>query len=114
MRELVCNWQLWARGSIVVTRSDISSIFQEQFGEYHGNDGCYSIYCDSSTIIGSQDYYKSLEYLGLLVYYSAKMCRHRQNGLSYAPTKILTWMLREARGDLKATVGNYLTITLST
>ena len=31
---------------------------------------------------------------------------HRQNGLSYVPKKILTWMLREARGVLKATVGN--------
>ena len=30
----------------------------------------------------------------------------RQNGLSYVPKKILTWMLREARGGLKATVGN--------
>ena len=34
------------------------------------------------------------------------MSRHRQNGLSYVPKKILTWMLREARGGLKATVGN--------
>ena len=40
------------------------------------------------------------------MYYSAKTSRHRQNGLSYAPKKILTWMLREARGGLKATVGN--------
>ena len=45
-------------------------------------------------------------YLGLLVYSSAKTSRHRQNGLSYVPKKILTWMLREARGGLKATVGN--------
>ena len=44
--------------------------------------------------------------LGLLVYYSAKTSRHRQNGLSYVPKKILTWMLREAKGGLKATVGN--------
>ena len=40
------------------------------------------------------------------MYYSAKTSRHRQNGLSYVPKKILTWMLREARGGLKATVGN--------
>ena len=44
--------------------------------------------------------------LGLLVYYSAKTSRDRQNGLSYVPKKILTWMLREARGGLKATVDN--------
>ena len=43
---------------------------------------------------------------GLLVYYSAKTSRHRQNGLLYVPKKILTWMLREARGGLKATVSN--------
>ena len=40
------------------------------------------------------------------MYYSAKTSRHRQNGLSYVPKKILTWMLREARGGLKAIVGN--------
>ena len=40
------------------------------------------------------------------MYYSAKTSRHRQNGLSYVPKKILSWMLREARGGLKATVDN--------
>ena len=35
------------------------------------------------------------------MYYSARTSRHRQNGLSYVPKKILTWMLREARGALK-------------
>ena len=44
--------------------------------------------------------------MGLLVYYSAKTSRHRQNGLSYVPKKTLTWMLKEARGGLKAAVGN--------
>ena len=38
---------------------------------------------------------------------------HRQNGLSYVPKKIRTWMLREARGGLKATVGNRVTTRLS-
>ena len=33
----------------IVTRSDSESIFQKQFGEYHGDDGCYAIYFDSST-----------------------------------------------------------------
>ena len=40
------------------------------------------------------------------MYYSAKTIRHRQSGLSYVPKRILTWMLREARGGLKAIVGN--------
>ena len=40
------------------------------------------------------------------MYYSAKTSRHRQNALSYVPKKILTWMLREASGGLKAAVGN--------
>ena len=35
---------------------------------------------------------------------------HRQNGLSYVSKKILTWVLMEARGVLKATVCNNLTI----
>ena len=51
--------------------------------------------------------------LGLLVYYSAKTSRHRPNGLSYVPKKILTWMLRETRTGLKATVGNRVTTRLS-
>ena len=40
------------------------------------------------------------------MYYSAKTSRHRQNGLSYITKKILSWILREVRGGLKATVGN--------
>ena len=40
------------------------------------------------------------------MYYSSKTSRHRQNRLSYVPKKIFTWMLREARGGLKATAGN--------
>ena len=40
------------------------------------------------------------------MYYSTRTRRYRQNGLSYVPKKILTGMLREARGVLKATVGN--------
>ena len=40
------------------------------------------------------------------MYYSAKTTGHRQNGLSYVPKRILTWTLREARGGLKATVGD--------
>ena len=49
------------------------------------------------------------------MYYSAKTSKHRQNGLRYVPKKLLTWMLKKARGGLKATVGNrVLPITLST
>ena len=47
------------------------------------------------------------------MYYSMKTSRYRQNGLSYVPKKILTWMLREARGGLKATVGNRVAIRIS-
>ena len=38
-------------GSFAVTRSDNESIFQQQFDVYHGYDGCYSTYFDSSTIV---------------------------------------------------------------
>ena len=37
--------------SSAVTRSDSESIFQHFPGEYHGNDSCYLIYFDSSTIV---------------------------------------------------------------
>ena len=40
------------------------------------------------------------------MYHSVKTSRHRQNGLSYVSKKIPTWMLREAKGGLKATVDN--------
>ena len=91
-----------------MTRSDRESIFQQQFCEYHGYDGCYLIYFSSSTIVRLSGLLQkaSNEYLGSLVYYSAKMSRHRQNGLSYVPKKILTSILREAREGLKATVEN--------
>ena len=38
-------------GSSPVTRSDSESIFQQQLGENDGDDGCYSIYFDSDTIL---------------------------------------------------------------
>ena len=50
------------------------------------------------------------------MYYSAKMSRQRKNGSSFVPKKILTCVLREAGGGLRATVekkNNDLTITLS-
>ena len=40
------------------------------------------------------------------MYYSVKTSRPRQNGLSCVLKKILTWMLKEAWGGFKATVGN--------
>ena len=58
--------------------------------------------------LGSQDYYKKsrMTILGPAGVLSAKTSRNRQNGLSYVPNKILTWMISEARGSLKATVGS--------
>ena len=58
--------------------------------------------------LDSQVYYKKsrMTILGLAGVLFAKTSRNRQNGLSYVPKKILTWTLREARGGLKATVGN--------
>ena len=76
---------------------------------------CYSICFDITQSFGCQDYYnKSLMMiLGSLVYYSAKISRHRQYGLSFAPKKILTWVPREARGGLKATTDKRETTLLS-
>ena len=45
--------------------------------------------------------------------YSAITSRHRQDELSYVSKKILTWLLREAWGGLKSTVGNRVTTRLS-
>ena len=44
----------------------------------------------SAQSFGSQDYYNNL-LMTMLVYYSAKTSRHRQNGLSFVLKKILTW-----------------------
>ena len=83
--------------------------------KYHGDDGCYSILIEHIRK-AFRITIKSLgrRHLGLLVYNSAKMSRQRQNGLSYVPKKILNWMLVEARGGLKATEGNRVTIILIT
>ena len=45
--------------------------------------------------LGSQVYYKKsrMTILGLAGVLFAKTTRHRQNGLSYVPKEILTWML---------------------
>ena len=61
----------------------------------------------SAKLFGSQDYYnKSLmTILGLACVLFCKMSRHGQNGLSFVPKKILTWVPREARGGLKAIAG---------
>ena len=65
----------------------------------------------SAQSLGSQDCYKMsrMTILGLAGVLSASTSRDKQNGLSYVPKKILTWMVREARGGLKATVGNRVT-----
>ena len=46
------------------------------------------------------------------MYYSAKISRHRQNGLLFVTKKILTWVPREVRGGLKAIAGERLTTLL--
>ena len=97
-RTFVARWKNWyaagnfgqkrLRSSFAVIRSDSESIFQQQFSEYHGYDGCYSIYFDSST----QVYYKKsrMTILGLAgVLFCENEQRHIQNGLSYVPKKIL-------------------------
>ena len=65
--------------------------------------------------LGSQGYYKKsrMTILGLAGVLFWKTNRHKQNGLSYVPKKILIWMLREAERGLKATVGNTVTTRLS-
>ena len=47
-----------------------------------------------------------------MVYCSAKMSRHRQNGLSFVPKKIFIWVPREASGGLKVTAGKRVTTLL--
>ena len=61
----------------------------------------------AAQLLGSRDYYKKYR-LMIRGIAGVLLCEneHRQNGLSHDPKKILTWMLREARGDLKTTVGN--------
>ena len=61
----------------------------------------------STQSFSSQDYHnKSLmTILGLAGVLFCKMSRHGQNELSFVPKKILTWVPREARGDLKAITG---------
>ena len=62
----------------------------------------------AAQLLGSQDYYRKVSNDDTWAYW-CEQSRHRQNGLLYVPKKILTWMLREARGGLKAIVGNIVT-----
>ena len=67
----------------------------------------------SAQSFGSQDYYnKSLmAILGLAGVLFCKMSRHRQNGLlSFVLKKILTWVPKEATGDVKAITGKRLQV----
>ena len=61
----------------------------------------------SAQSFGSQDYYTKsiMTLLWLACVLFCEMSRHRQNGLSFVPKKIITWVAREAMGGLKATAG---------
>ena len=61
--------------------------------------------------LGSKDYYKKFQMtiLGLAGVLFCENEKAEPNGLSYVPKKILTWMLREAREGLKATVDSRVT-----
>ena len=66
--------------------------------------------------LGSQDYYKKSRMTMILGIAGVLFCENEQaqtKGLSYVPKKMFTWMLKEARGGLKATVGNRVTTRLS-
>ena len=47
--------------------------------------------------------------LGLPGVLFAKMSRHIQNGLSFVPNKMLSWVPRKARGVLKVTTNKTVT-----
>ena len=103
MRELVCNGQLWARAK---TASQLQGRTARSFSS---NSLVKTMEMTAATqSFGSQDYCKKsrMTILGLVGVLFYRTSRHKQNGLSYVPKKILIWMLREARGVLKATVCN--------
>ena len=59
----------------------------------------------SAQSFGSQDNKSLMTILGLAGVLFCKMSSHGQNGLSFVPKTILTWVPREARGGLKAIAG---------
>ena len=67
----------------------------------------------SAQSFGSQDYYNKtlMAILGLAGVLFCKISRHRQNGLlSFVLKKILTWLPKEATGDVKAITGKRLQV----
>ena len=115
MRELVCKGAtLGKRGS--ETASQLQGRTARAFS---GNSlvktmemmAVIQYILTATQCFGSQDYYKKsgMTILGLAGALFWRTSRHRQNGSSYVPKKILTWMLGEARGVLKATVCNRVT-----
>ena len=69
----------------------------------------------AAQLLGSQENYKKSR-MTILGLDGVLFCENKQNGSSYVLKKIFTWMLMEARGNLKAKVGksNNQTITLLT
>ena len=94
-------------GSFVAITSNSESILHQQFGKTQETTAVIQYILTSAQSFGSQYYYnKSLmTILGLAGILFCKMGRHGQNELSFVPKKILTWVLREARGGLKAIAG---------
>ena len=119
MRELVCIGQLWARAALRQLRSH--NVEQREYLAATVWQKArkwlllFNIFWHQHNRLAVKITITRLwwRYLVLPVYYSAKMSRHRQNGLSFIPKKILTLVPREARGGLKANAGKRLTTLLS-
>ena len=117
--ELVCNGQLWARAALRQLRS--YNVEQREYlaatiwREPRKRLLLFSIFWHEHNRLTLKITITSLywRYLDLLVYYSAKMSSRRQNGLSFVPKTMLTWVPREARGGLKAIAAKRLPTLLS-
>ena len=108
MRELVCNGQLWARAAVRQLRSH--NVRQQEYlaaTVWRKPRKWLQYILTSTQSFVSRDYCnKSLmTILGLAGVLFCKISRHGQNGLSFVPKKMLTWVPGEARGGLKSIAG---------
>ena len=104
--------QIW--GSSAVTRSYSESIFSNSLVNTMEMRAAIQYILTAAQLLGSQDYHKVLN-SDTWACWSIILPneQYRRNGWSYVLTKILTWMLRESGGSLKATADNRVTTRLS-
>ena len=104
MRELVYNGQLWVRAALRHLGRTARTFSSNSLVNTMDMTAAIQYILTSAQSLGSQVYYKKyrMTILGLACVLPQKTSRHRQNGLSHVPKKILKLQLHN--DDLSAAI----------